>query len=54
MRKNQIYPFWELNKSGSTPARPKLPKRFRAKGNLQDRIQKSIKVDKKTGEYQLR
>jgi hypothetical protein len=54
MRKKEIYPFWRLRSGGETSAKDKLPKQFRVHGRLQERMRKSIKVDKKTGEYTSR
>lgn len=49
-----VYPFWATGKNGTTPKPVKLPKMFRVKGTVSSRALKSIVVDKKTGNYEVR
>jgi hypothetical protein len=49
-----IYPFWATGKNGATPPPVKLPKIFRKQGSLSLKALKSIKINKKTGEYERR
>lgn len=49
-----IYPYWNTPGPAFSPPRKKLPKYLRKHGKLQDRMRNSIKINKETGEYEVR